>query len=237
MNWLNKLERKLGRYAIPNLILYLIGAYSVGFVLNMVAPSILNYLNFQPYYILHGQIWRLVTWIFMPTDSNILFLIIMMMLYYQLGMALERTWGTFRFNVYIIGGILVTELGSFLVYGLIYGIFGRAMALSASAIIGADDQYKLHQHVHFPCVCNTLSGYAGYAVFHHPNQDEVDGSGLCCHDGIQCVGYFPECSHCDPVNGYCALVRRHYALMCDLIPAQLPHFLPLHEEFKSLHTA
>ena len=92
MNWLNKLERKLGRYAIPNLILYLIGAYSIGFVLNMVAPSILNYLNFQPYYILHGQIWRLVTWIFMPTDSNILFLIIMMMLYYQLGMALERTW-------------------------------------------------------------------------------------------------------------------------------------------------
>ena len=136
MNWLNKLERKLGRYAIPNLILYLIGAYSIGFVLNMVAPSILNYLNFQPYYILHGQIWRLVTWIFMPTDSNILFLIIMMMLYYQLGMALERTWGTFRFNVYIIGGILVTELGSFLVYGLIYGIFGRAMALSASAIMG-----------------------------------------------------------------------------------------------------
>ena len=136
MNWLNKLERKLGRYAIPNLIIYLIGAYSIGFVLNMVAPSILNYLNFQPYYILHGQIWRLVTWIFMPTDSNILFLIIMMMLYYQLGMALERTWGTFRFNVYIIGGILVTELGSFLVYGLIYGIFGRAMALSTSAIMG-----------------------------------------------------------------------------------------------------
>ena len=40
MNWLNKLERKFGRYAVPNLIVYLIGAYSVGFVLNMVAPNI-----------------------------------------------------------------------------------------------------------------------------------------------------------------------------------------------------
>lgn len=56
MNWLNKLERKFGRYAVPNLIVYLIGAYSVGFVLNMVAPNILGFLNFQPYYILHGQI-------------------------------------------------------------------------------------------------------------------------------------------------------------------------------------
>ena len=42
MNWLNKLERKFGRYAVPNLIVYLIGAYSVGFVLNMVAPNILE---------------------------------------------------------------------------------------------------------------------------------------------------------------------------------------------------
>ena len=53
MNWLNKLERKFGRYAVPNLIVYLIGAYSVGYVLNMVAPNILGFLNFQPYYILH----------------------------------------------------------------------------------------------------------------------------------------------------------------------------------------
>ncbi len=45
MNWLNKLERKFGRYAVPNLIVYLIGAYSVGFVLNMVAPNILGFLN------------------------------------------------------------------------------------------------------------------------------------------------------------------------------------------------
>ena len=64
MNWLNKLERKFGRYAVPNLIVYLIGAYSVGFVLNMVAPNILGFLNFQPYYILHGQIWRLITCLF-----------------------------------------------------------------------------------------------------------------------------------------------------------------------------
>ena len=136
MNWLNKLERKFGRYAVPNLIVYLIGAYSVGFVLNMVAPNILGFLNFQPYYILHGQIWRLITWILMPTDSNIIFLLIMMMFYYQLGTALERAWGTFRFNAYIIGGILLTEVGSLLAYGLIYLFMGGSFAHTASTMMG-----------------------------------------------------------------------------------------------------
>ena len=74
MNWLNKLERKIGRYAVPNLIIWLIGAYTIGFVFRNVSPGILNYLTLSPYHILHGQIWRLVTWVFMPTDSNLIFL-------------------------------------------------------------------------------------------------------------------------------------------------------------------
>lgn len=136
MNWLNKLERKIGKYAIPNLIVWLIGAYSIGFVMRMAAPGMLSYLNLQPYYILHGQIWRIITWIFQPTDTNILFLLIMMMFYYQLGMTLERTWGTFRFNVYLIGGILLTVVGSILMYGIIYLVFGAEMAAMASSLMG-----------------------------------------------------------------------------------------------------
>ena len=118
MNWLNKLERKLGRYAIPNLMLWLIGAYGIGFILAQVAPGIFAYLLLSPYHILHGQIWRLVTWIFMPTDSNLFSLMIMAIFYYQLGTTLERNWGTFRFNVYIFGGMLFTVLGAFILYGI-----------------------------------------------------------------------------------------------------------------------
>ena len=124
MNWLNKLERKIGRYAIPNLIVYLIGAYCIGFAVSVVNPNVLTYLTLSPYHILHGQVWRLVTWILMPTDSNILFLLIMAMFYYQLGTALERTWGTFRFNAYIFGGMLFTVLGAFLYYGIMYLVNG-----------------------------------------------------------------------------------------------------------------
>ena len=106
-HFLNKLERKVGRFAITNLIVWLLAGYAIGFTLSYIAPSVLSYLTLEPYYVLHGQVWRIFTWVLMPPDSNLLFAVIMMMFYYQLGQSLERTWGIFRFNVYIFGGILL----------------------------------------------------------------------------------------------------------------------------------
>lgn len=124
MNWLNKMERKFGRFAVPNLIIWLIGAYTIGFVISMINPDILGMLMLSPYHILHGQVWRLVTWVFMPTDTHLFSLIIMALFYYQLGTVLERNWGIFRFNVYIFGGMFFTVLGAFLMYGIMYLIYG-----------------------------------------------------------------------------------------------------------------
>lgn len=136
MNWLNKLERKFGRFAIPNLIVWLIGAYSIGFVLSMSNAGIINYLNFQPHLIFQGQVWRIFTWIFQPTSNSVLSLLIMMVFYYQLGTSLERTWGTFRFNAYIIGGMLFTILGALFLYGILYFFMGSSVALMASGLMG-----------------------------------------------------------------------------------------------------
>ena len=137
MNWMNKLERKIGKYAIPNLILWLLGAYAVGFMLQRTNVAILVNFNLQPKAILHGQIWRIVTWVLQPTDTNIIFMLIMMFFYFQLGRALEHTWGTFRFNVYIFGGIIITVIGSIVLYGIIYLSLGADIATAASALMGS----------------------------------------------------------------------------------------------------
>lgn len=137
MNWLNKLERKFGRFAIPNLIVWLIGAYSIGFVLSMGNSGVMNYLNFQPHLIFRGQVWRIFTWIFQPTSSSILSLLIMMVFYYQLGTSLERTWGTFRFNAYILGGMLFTVAGSLFLYAVLYLFMGSTVAVMASGLMGS----------------------------------------------------------------------------------------------------
>ena len=127
MNWLNKLERKFGRFAIPNLIVWLIAAYTIGFVISIVNPSIIQYLTLNPYYILRGQVWRLFTWVLMPTNSELFGLIIMAIFYFQLGTTLERNWGTFRFNVYIFSGLLFTVIGAFILYGVMYLVNGSVI--------------------------------------------------------------------------------------------------------------
>ena len=121
MNFLNKMERKFGRYAIHNLTKYMIGCYAIGYILlyagNLFGFSITGYLTLSPYHILHGQIWRIVSWLLIPPPtSNLVFVLIMLLFYYSLGETLERTWGAFRYNVYILGGVLFTVIGAFLLY-------------------------------------------------------------------------------------------------------------------------
>ncbi len=116
--WLYKMEYKYGKYAIRNLPMLLIICYGIGYLLQMVAPNIMNYLYLNPYLVLHGQIWRLFTWILIPPESLSVFTLIMLYCYYSLGLSLEQTWGTFRYNVYIFSGMLFTILGSFLLYGI-----------------------------------------------------------------------------------------------------------------------
>lgn len=121
MNFLNKMERKYGRYAIHNLTKYMIGCYAIGYILLYIeqafGANFFQYLLLSPYHIMHGQIWRIVSWILIPpSSSNIIFVLIMLSFYYYLGTALERTWGAFRYNVYILGGMLCTVIGAFILY-------------------------------------------------------------------------------------------------------------------------
>ena len=129
MNFLNKMERKYGRYAIHNLPAIIIALYAAGYILSMFSPGILSYLTLEPYYILRGQVWRLVSWVLIPPSGLDVFTIIMLFFYFSIGKTLERTWGAFRFNVYIFSGILFTALGAFILYFALggNGLFGRAL--------------------------------------------------------------------------------------------------------------
>lgn len=118
MRFLNTLERKFGRYAIHGLMKYVIGCYIIGYVIQYLAPNLIGYLTLEPYLIFHrAQVWRFVSWVLIPPGrSNIIFVIIMLVLYYQLGNALEQTWGAFRFNLYIFGGVIFTIIGALILY-------------------------------------------------------------------------------------------------------------------------
>ena len=123
MNFLNKLERKIGRYAIPNLSKYLILGYALGYLIDFINPALIDFMTLNPYLILHGQIWRLITWIIIPPSGfDIIWTVVMLYFYYSVGNDLERTWGTFYYNVYIFMGMIFTAIGSFLLMALCYAL-------------------------------------------------------------------------------------------------------------------
>ena len=126
---MSKWEKKFGKYAIPNLTFILISCYVVGYFLKWMAPSVMGYLTLNPYAILHGQVWRLVSWVISPPSSFDLFTIIMLLFYLSLGTTLEKVWGTWQYNIYIFMGILLTVLASFVCMGVFYLVYGEAASI------------------------------------------------------------------------------------------------------------
>ena len=123
MKFIDKLERKFGRFGIPNLTIYMIVCFVIGYALMIVNPGILNWLSLEPAYILRGQVWRLVTWVlYPPSTSGVLwFAIAVLFFYYPIGTSLERTIGTFKYTLYILSGVIFTILGAFILYFLLGG--------------------------------------------------------------------------------------------------------------------
>lgn len=121
MNWLNKLERKFGRYAIRNLPLYIVILYAFGAVMNFVSDSFYMNFSLNPFMVLNGEPWRIVTFLVTTPDTSIIFLIFILLFYYSIGESLVQVWGAFRFNMYVLCGVLGTLASAFIVYAIIPG--------------------------------------------------------------------------------------------------------------------
>ena len=127
MNWLDKLERKYGRYAIHNLMFYIIGMYVVGFIIGVAVPDLYTrYLSLDVSMILKGQVWRLVTFMLQPPSYSFIFIIFTLYFYYVIGTVLENVWGAFKFNMYFFSGVILHIIAAF----LIYFIFGQSYTMN-----------------------------------------------------------------------------------------------------------
>ncbi len=112
MKWLYKLEYKYKKYALHNLMLYLVLGNLMVYIAMLVAPgaNIYSLLVFHWPSILQGQIWRLFTFVFVATPQSPMFMAIALFFDYYVGGVLERNMGAFRFNIFILFGIILTSL-------------------------------------------------------------------------------------------------------------------------------
>ena len=133
MKPMSNFEKKFGKYAIKNISLVLILFYACGYLINWINPVMFNYLTLNPYAILFkGQIWRLITWLIIPPENFSFFTLIMLYFYYSIGTTLERTWGTYRYNLYLFLGIIFTAVGAFAMMGFVY-LFQRDILFAMGA--------------------------------------------------------------------------------------------------------
>ena len=136
MKFMHKMERKFGKYAIPNLPVIMIGLEVIGYTLSVLAPNVLYYICFSPADICRGQVWRLITWVLMPPSRLDIFTVIMLFFYYWIARMLASTWGDFYFNVYLLGGIIITDIGMMIAYPIFQSI-GSVNALMNIGVMSA----------------------------------------------------------------------------------------------------
>ncbi len=131
MNWFAKFEKKFSKYAIKNLMFYIIVLYAIGFVMNVFFNGLYDaYFSLDFAMIFKGQVWRLVTFIIQPPSNSIIFVVFVLYFYYLIGTVLERIWGAFRFNVYFFSGVILNILAALIIYLL----FGLSFKLSTNYI-------------------------------------------------------------------------------------------------------
>lgn len=122
-------------FGIPNLMLYIVIGNAVGFFLiRMTGGAAYAFLGFNWSYILRGQLWRLASFLFIPGSTDPFSLIISLYFMWFIGSMLEREWGTPKFNLYYLSGVLLTILTGAVShyafgYGMIFGTYYVNMSM------------------------------------------------------------------------------------------------------------
>lgn len=159
-------EKKFGRYAISNLSLKLIILYIIGYIIEFVNGNVILFLTLDPYSILHGQVWRLVSWLLVPPTTggmsgmNLFFIAVMLFFYYSIGKSLENVWGDYRYNVFILTGIVLTIAFSF-----IWMFFTSVTGLDAAtySALQAGNYYRIYSLL-FSTYYINMSIFLAYAM-------------------------------------------------------------------------
>jgi len=106
---------------------YIVILNAVVYVMEMLFPqsNLYTKLALDPAMVVRGEVWRLITFLFLPPSASPIFIVFTLYFYYLVGSNLENQWGSFRFNLYYLIGVICTIAASFISYGISgYGTVG-----------------------------------------------------------------------------------------------------------------
>lgn len=118
---------------IPNLMLYVVLGNAIVYLMSLITENYMLYdlLCFDRRLILQGQVWRLISFVFTSfTPDNLLLMAITFLCYYSMGRAIENLWGTFRFNLFYLSGVVMMDIFAMCLGGIRIPINGYLMDCS-----------------------------------------------------------------------------------------------------------
>jgi hypothetical protein len=140
---LARLERSVGRFAIPNLMTYLVGGMALVWVLQQFGHvEVVSHLTLDFSAVLRGQVWRLVSFLIIPPEVSVWWMVIALYFAWWVGSSLEQHWGTFKFNAFYLVGAIGTA-GAAILTGPQTGFWLDASLLLAFATTFPDIQILL----------------------------------------------------------------------------------------------
>ncbi len=149
MKWLYRLDYKYGRRAIENLMFYVVVSMAVVYIMDMwlynsgISESgLMSLLYFDRNLILQGQFWRVISFVILPPDSSVIFILFSLYFYYMIGTTLEKVWSSFRFNAYYLFGIIGTIIFGF-VTGATTNYYLNMSLFFAFAVINPDYELRI----------------------------------------------------------------------------------------------
>lgn len=107
MTWLDKVEKRLRWLRVPNLMNIIVGGMALVWLLDWLpGVNLSGLLSLNMAQVARGQIWRLVTFVFLPPSGSILTLVLGLYFYWMIGSSLERQWGAQRFTLFYLVGMV-----------------------------------------------------------------------------------------------------------------------------------
>ena len=136
-----KIQKWLGGLSIPNLMTYVVAGMAVVFVVQTLLPgyNLYGLLALDRAALMRGQVWRLVTFIFMPPSTSIIWIVFSLYFYWMIGSSLEGTWGSARFTLFYLVGMLGGILSA-LITGGASNVYLNLSLFLAFAVLNPDYQ-------------------------------------------------------------------------------------------------
>lgn len=117
MSKLDELETKFGRFAVPGITRIVVGFNALVFILLQINPAYAHALTLDPDRVMAGEVWRLFTYLFIPSTSSFFWIFFALGFLWFVGEGLERAWGSFKLNLYYLCGMAGCTAAAFIFGG------------------------------------------------------------------------------------------------------------------------